>query len=249
MLVVVAGACVDAPNEAAFAPTDNNPLAASFDQLAHEQMNANDVERGEELRWAALALRAGVTPSVLEVTHQGRTELYDAFVHAATWASLTQSLRPATHRSLVAWRRSGDLMQVLLVGTYTDSAPVMHPYSLRNSTPGGSLSSPVAAATAAYFERGSSNVTWLGINGMAMLAEHPQPSACPAMNTASRPEGVNCQLTRYGIAMNVFFARTRSHDSRELETTSASKQILAPKQTIAGAKLVFSCALPTGTGC
>jgi hypothetical protein len=111
------------------------------------------------------------------------------------------------------------------------------------------LASPVAAASAAYFERGSSNTTWLGINGVAMIAEHPQPSACPTTNSASRPEGVNCQLTRYGVAMNVFFARTRSRDSRDVENPSPTKQLLASNQTIAGAKLVFSCALPSGTGC
>ena len=249
LLAVVATACVDSPAQEALAPSHNNPLAASFDLLAQEQMNANDVERGEELRWTALSLRAGVTPSVLEVTHQGRTELFDAFVHAATWASLTQSLRPGSHRSLVAWRRSGDLMQVLLVGTYTDSAPILHPYSLRNSTPGGSLSSPVAGATAAYFERGSANVTWLGINGVAMVAEHPQPSTCPTTNTSDSPAGVNCQLTRYGVTLNVLFARTRSRDSREVEATGPTKQILAPNQTVAGAKLVFNCAQPSSTGC
>ena len=249
LLAVVATACVDAPAQEALAPTDNNPLAASFDLLAQEQMVANDVERSEELRWAALSLRAGVTPSVLEVTHQGHTESFDAFVHSATWASLTQSLRTPSHRSLVAWRRTGDVMQVLLVGLYVDSAPVLHPYSLRNTSPGVPVHSPIAGATAAYFERGSVNSTWLGVNGMAIIAEHPQPNTCPTTNSSDRPEGVNCQLTRYGVSLNVTFARTRSRDSREVDVSAPLQQILAPRQTIAGAKLVFSCAAPSGTGC
>jgi hypothetical protein len=244
LLAIVATACVDAPAQEALAPTDNNPLASSFDLLAQEQMIANDVERSEELRWAALSLRAGVTPSVLEVTHQGRTELFDAFVHSATWASLTQSLRPPAYRSLVAWRRAGDVMQVILVGTYTDSAPVLHPYSLRNGSPGVPNSSPVAGATAAYFERGSANSTWLGIGGLVYLAEHPQPELC-----SDQPQGVNCQLTRFGLSLNVTFARTRSRDSREVDVTAPTQQILAAGQTIAGAKLVFSCPSPSGTGC
>jgi hypothetical protein len=249
LFAAVSAACVDAPTELALAPTDNNPLASSFDLLAEEQLVANDVERSEELRWAALSLRAGVTPSVLEVTHQGRTELYDAFVHSASWELLTQSLRAPTHRSVVAWRRTGDLMQVLLIGTYTDSATVLHPYSLRNSIPGGPLTSPIAGAMAAYFERGSSNATWLGISGFAMVAEHPQPSICPTTNSSDRPEGINCQLTRYGVSLNVEFARTRTRDSREVDVSVPTRRILAPNQTIAGAKLVFSCATPSGTGC
>ena len=134
-------ACVDAPSEplAASSPL-NNPLAASFDVLADE-MATNDVERSEEFRWAALSLRSGVTPSVLQVTNEGRSELYDAFVHSVTWVSLTQALRPPLHRSLVAWRRSGDVLQVLLVGLVSDSAPVLHPYSLRATS-----ASPVAPA-------------------------------------------------------------------------------------------------------
>jgi hypothetical protein len=249
LVTVVSTACVDAPAQEAFAPTDNNPLASSFDLLAQEQMVANDVERSEELRWAALSLRAGVTPSVLEVTHEGRTELFDAFVHSATWASLTQSLRPPSYRSMVAWRRTGDMMQVLLLGTYTDSAPVLHPYSLRNGSPGVPTTSPIPGATAAYFERGSRNSTWLGVGGSVYVAEHPQPNSCPTTNSSDQLAGVNCQLTRFGVSLNVTFARTRSRDSREVDVTAPTQQILAAGQTIAGAKLVFSCASPSGTGC
>ena len=82
-LAVSFTACVDAPSEP-LAATNSNPLATSFEMLAHDQMAANDVERSEEFRWAALALRAGVNPSVLEVTNNGRAELYDAFVHSVT---------------------------------------------------------------------------------------------------------------------------------------------------------------------
>lgn len=246
---VMVTACVNAPADGALAPVDNNPLAASLDLLAQEQMTANDVERSEELRWAALSLRAGVVPSVLEVTHGGRTELFDAFVHSAAWATLTQSLRPEAYRSLVAWRRTGDLLQVILVGTYTDSGPVLHPYSLRNTSPGVPPHLPIAGATAAYFERGSTNSTWLGIGGIAKVAEHPQPSTCPLSNTSASPEGVNCQLTRYGVTLAATFGRTRSTDSREVDGSAPTQFILAPDQTVAGAKLVFSCAAPSGRGC
>lgn len=252
VLAAMVAACVDAPSEplAATAPP-NNPLAASFDVLAQE-MAVNDVERSEEFRWAALSLRSGVTPSVLQVTNEGRSELYDAFVHAVTWTSLSQAVRPPLHRSLVAWRRTGDVLQVLLVGLVTDSAPVIHPYSLRSAA--GIPTSPVAGATAAYFERGSSGSstagsTWIGIGGTAKVAEFPRPALCPSPNDAAKPDGVNCQLTRFGVSLNVLFARTRSRDSREVDVTGPSRRLLASSQTVSGVKLVFSCATPLSTGC
>lgn len=245
-------ACVDAPSEPLSASTPpNNPLAASFDVLADEQLAVNDVERSEEFRWAALSLRAGVTPSVFEVTNNGTREVYDAFVHAVTWASLTQAVRPPLHRSLVAWRRNGDVLQVLLVGLMTDSAPVLHPYSLR--TAAGSLpTSPVAGATAAYFERGAVNATgstWMGINGSAKVAEAPRLATCPLPNDGSKPDGVSCQLTRFSVALNVLFARTRSRDSRVVDANAPSRRLIAPGQTVAGVKLMFSCPTPLSTGC
>jgi hypothetical protein len=241
-------ACVDAPSEALAPAAPNNTLATSFDVLADEQMRANDVERAEDFSWAALALRAGVVPSAIEVTNNGTREVYDAFVHAVTWASLTQALRPPLHRSLVAWRRSGEVLQVLLVGMVTDSAPVLNPLSLRAST--SDPASPIAGAKAAYFERGSFNSTWIGVSGFATVAEHPQnTTTCPVPNEATRPEGVSCQLTRFGIKLNVAFARTRSRDSRELDALSPERRVLAPDQTMAGVKLVFTCAMPLSTGC
>jgi hypothetical protein len=240
-------ACVDSPSEPLAAAAPNNPLATSFDQLADEQLAANDVERSEEFRWAALAVRAGVTPSTLQVMNAGQPEVYDAFVHAVTWASLTQALRPPLHRSLVAWRRSGEVLQVFLIGMFTDSAPVLHPYSLR---PGSTdeTTAPVAGAKAAYFERGPGPSSWLGVGGVAKVAEHPQPATCPP-DDAARPDGVTCQLTRFGVSLNVQFARTRTRDSREVDALAPTRQMIAPGQTVAGVKLVVTCVMPLSTGC
>jgi hypothetical protein len=213
-------------------------------------MFANDIERSEEFRWAALALREGVTPTVIELTNDGRPEVFDGFVHAVTWASLTQALRPPLHRSLIAWRRTNDILQVVLVGMAVDSAPVIHPYSMRFPSPGVSTTqSLVGGATAAYFERGAKNSSWLGISGIAKIAEHPQPSNCPDPNDDARPAGVSCQLTRFGVELNVLYAATRSRDSREVDPYAPTRQIIAPGQTVAGVKLVFSCISPLSTGC
>ena len=247
-LAVLLSACVDAPAEP-MAATEQNPLATSFEMLSQEQMFANDVERSEDFRWAALALRAGITPSVIQVTNHGRSEVYDGFVHAVTWTSLNQALRPPLYRTLIAWRRSGDVLQVILVGLASDSAPVIHPYSMRASAPGVLSTSPVRGATAAYFERGATNSTWLGIAGVAKVAEHPQNSACPAPNDVARPAGVTCQFTRFGIELKAQFAATRSRDSREVDAFSQKRDIVIASQTTAGVKLSFSCISPLSTGC
>lgn len=250
-VAVFASACVDAPSESftADAPA-NQLLAVSFDVLADEQLMANDVERSEEFRWAALALRVGLTPTVIQVTNEGRSEVFDAFVHAATWTSSTLALRPPLHRSLVAWRRSGDVLQVMLVGMFTDSAPVLNPLSLRPSSPGTISASPVAGAKAAYFERGPVNSTWIGTGGMAKVAESPQPTSCPVPNdAATRPNGVTCQLTKFGVALNVMFTRTPTRDSRDVLANALTRRVLVSPQAVAGVKLVFSCISPLSTGC
>jgi hypothetical protein len=212
-------------------------------------MFANDVERSEEFRWAALALRAGITPSVIQVTNDGRAEVYDGFVHAVTWVSLSDALRPPLYRSLIAWRRSGDILQVMLVGLATDSAPVIHPYSMRYPSPGVLNTSPVRAASAAYFERGGRNSSWLGINGVAKVAEQPQTSACPSPNDSERPAGVACQFTRFGLELNVLFAATQSRDSRVVDAHAPTRRIIVASQVAAGVKLMFSCVAPLASGC
>jgi hypothetical protein len=240
-------ACVDSPSEPASA-VDQNPLATSFDALAQE-MATVDVERSEEFRWAALALRAGVMPSTFSITNNGQAEVYDAFVHAVKWAQPAQSMRPLTHRNLVAWRRNGDLLQMLLVGMATDSAPVLHPYSMRPAAPGGLTASPIAGATAAYFERSpSGGTTWLGIGGFAKIAEQAFSAAC-VENDPVRPSGVTCQRARFAVQLNVQFAKTPNRDSRVVDAASATRRIIAPLQSVAGVKLTFSCLAPTSTGC
>lgn len=246
--VLLFAACVDSPS-APLTAVDSSPLASSFEALSQE-MQVHDVERSEELRWAALAVRSGVTPSVLEVTNNGVPEVYDAFVHAVRWISTTESLRPAAHRNLVAWRRTGPVLQVLLVGLASDSAPVLHPYSMRPSAPGGELTSPIAGAKAAYFERTSQGgTTWIGIGGAAKIAEETVLSACTDMNSSDPPEGVACQMVRFGVTLSVELAQAPTRDSREVPPGASTRWLHAPDQTVAGVKLLFSCAEPAVDGC
>lgn len=248
LVVMGATACVDSPSEPLSA-VDSAPLASSFEALS-EEMRTNDVERSEELRWAAIAVRAGVTPSVLEVTSNGVPEVYDAFVHAVRWASTQQTNRPFTHRNLVAWRRHGGMLQVLLVGLATDSAPVIHPFSLRPANPGGPLTQPMAGATAAYFERGPNGGTsWIGVQGLARLQEASTGSSCVQPDESTRPAGVACQQSQFDVTLSINFARTPTRDSREVPPEAPTRWINVPEQRVAGVKLLFSCQAPLIQGC
>lgn len=245
----VAVGCVDSPSEPASAPLENT-LAVNFDALADEQAAAGDVERSEELRWAALAVRLGVRPTVFNVTNGGLDEEYSAFVHSARWAVTTDAIRPLAHRSLVAWRRTGELLQVILVSMRSDSAPVLHPYSLRLSALEDD--SPVLGARAAYFERSPQGSAWLGVSGWAKMVATSVGGACtpPVTQSAAAPEGVNCELARYAVKFDIELARTQSYGSRVMAPTSATRRMTAANQSVAGVRLVFSCAQPlSDRGC
>jgi hypothetical protein len=240
-------ACVDSPSQPMSA-VDSSPLALSFEALSQE-MQVHDVDRSEELRWAALAIRAGVKPSVLEITNNGVPEVYDAFVYEVRWITLSQSLRPVFHRNLVAWRRTGSVLQVLLVSQATDSVPVLHPYSMRPSAPGGELASPIAGAKAAYLERSAQGgVTWIGIGGSTKVAGESTQGSC-GDDTMDRLPGVACQLGRASVTLSIELARAPTRDSREVPPDAPTRWLHAPEQTVEGMILVFSCATPSADGC
>jgi len=245
-------ACVDSPT-AAVAPADTeNQLASSFDGLSQEQARAGDVDRSEEFNWAALAVRQGVTPTRFEVSNDGQRESYDAFVHSVQWALSTLALRPMGHRSLIAWRKNDDVMQVIIISSQTDGAPILHPYSMRPAQPGGILASAIAGASAAYFERGSRQSAWLGVSGQVKMSEAAVASLgkCTTPNDRPSPAGIACQLATFSVAFDATLAKTSEEKSRVVPTNAVVKKLTAPEQKGAGVKLTFSCVLPlSDRGC
>jgi hypothetical protein len=243
--VLLFAACVDSPS-APLTAVDSSPLAASFEALSQE-MQVHDVERSEELRWAALAVRSGVMPSILEVTNNGVPEVYDAFVYEPRWVTQSQSLRPTANRNLVAWRRTGTVTQLLLVSLTTDSAPVLHPYSMRPSVE-GSLTSPVSGARAAYFERASqAGATWIGIGGTAKIVG--VAALGPCAEEADRPTGVWCQGGRASVTLSIELARALTRDSRDVSTGAPTRWLHAQEQVVSGIALLFTCEEPSIEGC
>lgn len=244
ILASMALACVDAPSAVSSAAQDA-PLAVSFDVLSREQAQAGDAERSQELAWAALAVRTGVQPSRFEVNNAGVPEIYDAFVHSTHWAVALQAQRPNQHRTLVAWRKTTDRLQVLLLSSHQDQAPVVHPVSM------GPPHAPMSGARAAYFVRGPNGEVWMGVSGNAKLAEGTLGGTCPpSVETSQKPTGVQCQLLKYTVGFDINFQKTRNTSARLPDPNGPTIRIRAGEQPINGAKLTFSCPTPeSDRGC
>jgi len=239
-------ACVDSPMAPASVQQDDNLLALSFDELSHEQNQLGDTDRGLELGWAALAVRAGVVPSQLDVMNDGEREVYNAFVHAVAWATPSAARRPSTYRTLLAWRKSGERMQVIMLSTTANEQPVTHPLSM---TPVGM--GPMASARAAYFERGPVAGSWIGVNGHVKIAEgNPGDTCSPAATSqADRPKGVACSRLTYTVGFEAGFQRA-SATSHIPDASAPVIQIEAADQPVSGARLMFFCASPSSKrGC
>jgi hypothetical protein len=245
-------ACVDSPTEATSPLTQSadNQLAQSFESLAAEQSSEGDVERAEEFKWAALAVRAGVQASRYEVDNNGTKEVFSAFVHAAHWVTPTLALRPIGHRTFIAWRKESEVMKVIIIETFNESAPIQHPYSLRPAQPGGILASPLAAATGAYFEHGSSRKAfWIGVSGQVKIGEQSSGGACRAPNDQAPPSGVSCELARYAVSFDMTSALTIT-GTRTLAVAAQTRKTSGAPQPVGGVKLTFNCVSPTSDrGC
>jgi hypothetical protein len=246
LFVASLAACVDSPSTATDPLTSGteNQLASSFEGLAQEQSDAGDTERAEEFRWAAIAVRTGVQPSRYEVQNNDVREVYSAFVLAAHWVTPTLAIRPEGHRTFIAWRKESDVMKVIIIGTYNESAPILHPYSLRLAQPGGVLTSPVAAAHGAYFERGANRSFWIGIGGQVKVEEKSASGSCSPPNDQAPPPGVTCQPARYSVGFDMTAALTFPN-TRIVSTQAITRKLEADEQNVGGVKLTFTCTTPT----
>ena len=247
--LIVVAACVDSPT-AAPASQDENLLAGSFDQLSAEQIALGDIERGEELRWTALALREGAEPTRVEVLNGGSPQVFNTLVQAARWSSPSFALRPETYRAVVGWRKAGDTLHVVLIASSGDQAQVTYPVSLRPSLPGGILSLPEPRAHAAYFERGSGNAEWFGTSGSVTLSERQSAGICERPSTTTiPPAGITCSLTTFLAGLDITFQRA-AQNSAQLEDGGPTRRVTMHDQTVAGVKLIFGCVSPkSDVGC
>lgn len=233
------GACVDAPQEPSSA-TDS-PLASTFDALSKDANSNGDNARGTEFGWAAVAIAAGMTPSQLVVNNNGRRETYDAFVHATTIsaANVTDGL---TTRTLIAWRKVTNALQVIMLSAPDNVSNVLHPASMG---PISITGAPFRGAHAAYYERGHNTTTntWIGVGGTVKLTDVNlgTPRACEvALPVAS---GVSCTRARFTVAFDVRLA-TLPPGTR-VPNSVADRTLRATDHQINGLKLAVRCVAPS----
>ncbi|MGH7712004.1 MAG: hypothetical protein ACREOG_12010 [Gemmatimonadaceae bacterium] len=236
---ILATACVDSPQEPS--PTADSPLASTFDGLSKEAASNGDNARGNEFGWAAVAIAAGMTPSPLTVSNNGRREVYDAFVHATTIsaANVTDGL---TTRTLIAWRKPANVLQVIMMSAPDNVSNVLHPASMG---PISISTAPFRGAHAAYYERGdNSTATWIGVGGTVKLTDvnigaQPCEAALPVSS------GVGCARAQFRASFDVRLSRVpavsrvpNAAPDRTLRTTPA-------EQPINGLKLAVRCVQPS----
>lgn len=257
---VVASGCVDAPVATAVPSTastgDDNPLALTFDALALSASQSGDLARSEGFALAALSVRSGVNPSTLQLRIAGNeSETLDAFVTVAEFsAAIPSALRPPSRRTLVAWRRSGNgALRVVSLLSPSDSATVLSPL-----TPGLSLSSRAvyAGASAQFLDLAPSSAstsavssTWFATNGWVKLRPSRSVGSCGKLAQNSKIGGVTCAGEEYAVDFST--AMERLTGSPLVAIAGGPILVAATKeQLIAGNRLTFSCASPSGTtGC
>lgn len=235
---LVAAACVDAPQEPT-AATDS-PLASTFDGLGKESTANGDNARGNEFEWAAVALAAGMTPSPLEVANNGRRERYDAFVHATTF-NLSNVTDGLTTRTLIAWRKATNVLQVIMMSAPDNITNVLSPASMG---PISISNAPFRGAHAAYYERPErgSTATWIGTAGSVKLSDL-NIGAQPCEVALPVTSGIGCVRARFNVSFDVKLALLPA--GARSPNATADRTLRATDTVINGLKLSVRCIAPS----
>ena len=233
------GACVDAPQEPTAA--SDSPLASTFDGLGKESTANGDNARGNEFEWAAVAIAAGMTPTQLVVANNGRRETYDAFVHATTISALnvTDGL---TTRTLIAWRKVTNVLQVIMMSAPDNVSNVLHPASMG---PISVSTAPFRGAHAAYYERPERAVTatWIGTAGTVKLTDVNVGTPQPCEVALPVTSGVGCVRARFNVSFDVKLALLPT--GSRVPNATADRTLRATDTAVNGLKLSVRCIAPS----
>jgi hypothetical protein len=237
--VLLLASCVDAPQEPTAA--SDSPLASTFDGLSKEATANGDNARGNEFEWAAVAIAAGMTPSQLVVANNGRRETYDAFVHATTisTANVTDGL---TTRTLIAWRKPTNVLQVIMISAPDNVSNVLHPASMG---PISVSNAPFRGAHAAYYERPERGITstWIGTAGAVKLTDVNIGAAQPCEVALPVTSGVSCARARFSVSFDVKLAVLPA--GSRVPNAVADRTLRATDTAINGLKLSVRCIAPS----
>lgn len=116
-ILALASGCADGPAE----PTSHDAdLAASFDLMAAEARSSGDMDAASAFEGGALAIRAGLVPSEIDVTIDGDLVTHKAVVHAV--ARSGPGGQQILMRSLLAWSGQNPRETMLKVMLLADEA-------------------------------------------------------------------------------------------------------------------------------
>lgn len=121
-VLALASGCADGPTEPTNFDTD---LAASFDLMASEARSSGDIDAAAAFEGGALAIRAGLVPSEIEVTIDGEVVKHKAVVHAV--ARSGPAGPRVLMRSLLAWSGTNPRETILKVMLLGNEAEFGHP--------------------------------------------------------------------------------------------------------------------------
>lgn len=200
-LVSLLAGCAADPTE----PTaENADLAASFDLMAAEARISGDINAASAFEGGALAIRAGLMPSEIEVTIDGEVVTHKAVVHAVvrTGAGDQQVLM----RSLLAWSGSNPRETILKVMLLADEAEFGHPSQM---VPQG--------RARGWFADLVEQVRYLVTGGTAgiQVAEIGGPCGRAAPD---RP-GIRCRKARFDVQVDGEFHRRAPGDPEQSDAT------------------------------
>lgn len=255
------GACVDATSATSAESFDQteDPLALTFDALSAQSSASGDRARSEGFAYAAIAVRRGIVPSRIDIVNGGNAEVFDGFVSAVEWdPAVSDQLRAPAHRTLIAWRRTGDgLTRILTLTTPIDSAPVLNPLSMSPTAPFAAF---FAGATAQYQETtaaltvtgqvnaAAGDAFWAAVTGYVKVRELSAGAAC-APRTNDRVSGVTCQTARYQVQFDLGMHRLTKRPVT-VDAASIRRTMSAREQQVNGVKLRLTCAVVQSTrGC
>lgn len=231
-IAVLAGlvACADAPS-APVAATQSAALAASFDALAQEAAMSGAMDRSDDWRWVAFALRHGIQPSRIEIWTYGKMEDYDAFVRAVEAPMINTAPWREPGHTMLAWQKHGEAVadHALRLWSPGDNGRIVPHVGIHSELPIG--------AHADYFEKGSADSPWAGFKGIAQVQEHWAGARCsmePNPELALKlPEGWICQKANF----NVRFESTFEPRLYEGVPESRTMNMWMAEQKVVGVKL------------
>ncbi len=188
LVAALAGCATDSGS----ALTDQDQeLAVAFDGMSRDANVAGDADAGLAFSGAAMAVRLGLRPTPIDVTVNGESRRYFAFVHIL---GSTRALPIAALRTVVAYRGEAPRpIEVLYVVAGADSVGLDHPMA------SGRRPDPAKFGVSSWKDLVAKQF-YVAVSGLAMIKQQadagtPCPKPSPRAN-------VSCTAVKFGLRVS-----------------------------------------------